>query len=126
MADIKKILIADDDEAFRLLLKNEFTDSGGFAVVESKDGDETLKVALEEHPDIILLDILMEKKDGIDVLKDLRKDEWGKRVPVYMLTQLSDMSRIADAIANGARGYIVKSERTMPSIREEIVKTLKG
>lgn len=125
MSKTKKILIADDEEAFRLLLKNEFIDGGGFTVFEAKDGEEALALALKEHPDIVLLDIMMPKKEGIGVLKELRKDPWGKDALVYMLTQLSDMSKVADAIENGARGYIVKSERTTASIRDEVLDTLK-
>ena len=82
-----KILIAEDDEfllkVYRMTLEQE-----KFDVVIAKDGEESLKQAAKETPDLILLDILMPKKDGFDVLKELKENEDLKDIPVIILSNL--------------------------------------
>ena len=74
---MKKILIVEDEEIMLKALVEKFS-SEGFEVVQAIDGEEGLKKALCEKPDIILLDILLPKMDGMAVLKKLREDTWGK------------------------------------------------
>jgi len=104
----KKILVVEDDAALRHVLRDKFV-LEGFAVLEAIDGEEGLTSAVREHPDLILLDILLPKMDGITVLKKLRADSWGAHVHVFMLTNLSDNERVADALQNDAFEYFVKS-----------------
>jgi two-component system alkaline phosphatase synthesis response regulator PhoP len=117
----KKILIVDDDEAIRKSLVYQFKKSG-FMVVEAVDGEDGLQKALLEKPDIILLDIMMPNKDGIEMLRDLRDDEWGSDVPVIFLTNASDTDRVSEAINLGVYDYLVKSDWNL----EDVVKTVKG
>jgi len=117
----KKILIVDDDEAILKSLVYQFK-KGGFLVVEAIDGEEGLKKALLEKPDIILLDILMPKKNGLEMLKDLRDDEWGKDVPVILLTNSSETDKVSEAVNLGVYDYLVKSDWKL----EDVVKTVKG
>jgi DNA-binding response OmpR family regulator len=81
-----KILIIDDEEAMRNALIDKFERAGFAEVFTANNGEEGLASALKEHPDVILLDILMPKKDGITMLKELRMDEWGKAAKVIILT----------------------------------------
>ena len=71
-------------------------------IFQAKDGEEGLKVANEKHPDLILLDIIMPKMDGLTMMKELREgSEWGKKVAVILLTNLSsDEDRIIKSIAD--------------------------
>ncbi len=86
---MKKILIADDESALlNALLKK--VSSEGYAVIPAIDGDEALKKANEEKPDLILLDIMMPGKHGLDVFNEIRKSEWGKKVPIFFLTNFSE------------------------------------
>lgn len=82
------ILIVEDDTVLSQALQTKFTDES-FTVLAAGDGEEGLSVALKEHPDIILLDVNMPKMDGMTMLAHLREDEWGKTVPVIILSNNS-------------------------------------
>lgn len=116
----KKVLIADDDKALLTVLADSFT-LEGFNILKATNGQEALDVALREHPDIILLDILMPVMDGLEMLEKLRRDEWGKFVDVILLTNLNDAERVAKAAQEGAFDYLVKSDKTT----KQIIKVVK-
>lgn len=104
----KTILIVEDEEASLKVLSTKFNHEG-FNVLEARDGEEGLIIAIKEKPDIILLDIIMPKMDGMTFLKELRKDSWGKNIPVIILTNLSDDKNIAEAMEGGVYDFLVKS-----------------
>ncbi|MEK7554662.1 MAG: response regulator [Patescibacteria group bacterium] len=79
------ILVVEDEEMMRKALRDELTQAG-FSVSEAKDGEEGLAKALGEHPDLILLDLRMPKMDGLEVMRRLRKDPWGKGASIIWLT----------------------------------------
>ena len=117
----KSILIVDDDLTLREMyverLKME-----GFAVESAKDGEEAIQKAKTDHPNIILLDIMMPKINGLDVLKMLKSDEETKNIPVLLLTALIQDIDKTKGLSSGADDYIVKSE-TMPGEVIEKIKT---
>ena len=77
---------------------------------EAKNGVEGLALALKEHPDLILLDIVMPELDGMAVLSRLREDRWGKNARVLILTNLEgDAEKTVHAITNGVFEFLVKS-----------------
>lgn len=115
-----KILIVEDDKLLLKALEGKFTQEG-FEVTMAADGDEGLESALKNHPDIILLDVLMPGTDGITVLKLLRQDVWGKDVQVIVLTNLADDAKVKEAESLNAVGYLIKSDWQL----EEIVKKVK-
>ena len=106
---MKKILIVEDETALLTALTSSF-ERTEIKVVTAQDGDEGLKVALREHPDLILLDLLMPKMDGIAMLHKLREDAWGKDVKVIVLTNSEDQRKAADALKNGVYDYFIKSD----------------
>ena len=113
MADIgKSVLLADDDltlsEMYSVRLKAE-----GFNVIVARDGQEALDKTKESHPNVILLDVMMPKYSGIEVLKKLKADPDTKDIPVLILTALVQDKQKMDSMASGADDYIVKSE-SMP------------
>lgn len=84
----KQILIVEDEISLLGLLSHELIQAG-FQVLKAEHGEEGLKIAIQKHPDLVLLDLLMPKMDGMTMLKKLRKhDEWGQNVPVIILTNL--------------------------------------
>ena len=107
------ILLADDDltlsEMYSERLKAE-----GFNVIIAHDGQEALDKVASDHPNLILLDVMMPKFNGIEVLKKLKADDATKDIPILMLTALVQDKQKTEAMENGANGYIVKSE-SMPS-----------
>lgn len=126
MTDIKKIiLVVEDEDPLRMVLKDVLTVEG-YGILEAKNGIEGLDMALREHPDLILLDILMPKMDGLEMLKKLREDEWGRKAPVIVLTNLSDNEDIARAVEEDVFEYFVKTDikinEVIARIREKIGK----
>ena len=105
----KTILIIEDE----ILLRKPMSitlQGAGYIVIEARDGKEGLEQALKIHPDLILLDLVMPEMDGIEVLKKLRADAWGKIANVCVLTHLNSMEKVAEATELGAKEYIVKSD----------------
>lgn len=122
----KKILIVEAIED-DVLLRNALNDKlslEGFGVIEAKDGEEGLVVALRDHPDLILLDIIMPKLDGMAMLKKLREDEWGKSARVIILTNLDDVSKVAEAMGNEVFEYYIKSDTSIESIVAKVKEKL--
>lgn len=98
------ILIADDDPSLRQVLK-VLLEAEGFNVVQAVDGTDCLRVAYEQHPDLILLDIMMPNKDGREVCRRLREIS---DVPIIMLTCLSAEKEKVDRLGDGADDYVTK------------------
>ncbi len=115
----KKVLVVDDDNNLRKVLIDKLTLSG-FDIVEASNGKEGLEKALETHPDVILLDILMPIMNGQQMLKALREDEWGKKVKVIMLTVIEDATSIAQAMEDGSLAYLIKTDETMDEVVEKV------
>ena len=118
---MKKILIIEDEPALREALADKLSREG-FSCLEAKNGLEGLDFALKEHPDLILLDIIMPVMDGMTMLEELRKNPWGKNVPVILLTNLSEVEKVAESLRHGIYDYLVKSDWSL----EDIVKKVKG
>ncbi|QQR82354.1 response regulator [Candidatus Campbellbacteria bacterium] len=126
MADSKKrILIIEDEMPLRGALR-EFLIREGFAVLEAENGEKGLEIATREHPDLILLDIVMPHMDGMTMLSFLRKDAWGKTVPVIILTNLSttDEKRNSDITELLPSFYLIKSDWKLEDLLEKIQECL--
>ncbi len=121
----KIILVVEDETALRNALGDKLK-HGGFSVLEAKNGKEGLEAALREHPDLILLDIVMPVMDGMAMFKKLREDVWGKNAKVIMLTNLNDAENVAEAMEQGSFNYFVKSdwkiEDVVAKVREKLEK----
>jgi|WetSurMetagenome_2_1015567.scaffolds.fasta_scaffold469536_1 two-component system, OmpR family, alkaline phosphatase synthesis response regulator PhoP len=115
----KKVLVVDDEHAVRLAL-NDKLEAAGFEVILANNGIEGLKMAFVNHPDLIVLDILMPKMDGIETLKMLREDSWGKNVPVIILTNISDYYQLEEALKIGISEYMVKAEWSLKDVVERV------
>ena len=111
----KKVLIVDDDNDLRTVLKDKL-DLSGFDTACAVNGEEGLKKALEIHPDIILLDIMMPKMNGWQTLDKLRQDAWGKNAKVIMLTVLEDLDNVAQAVEKNSVGYLIKTSQSLDGI----------
>ena len=119
----KTVLVIDDDEALRLVLTDALK-AEGINILEAKNGVEGLKIALEKHPDFILLDIMMPEMGGEEMLQELRKDKWGEKAPVFVLTQLDSMDKIPDMMIHKIDGYFVKSNLSVESMVADVKKKL--
>lgn len=122
----KKVLVVEDDEptlkALHLALEK-----ADFTVLEAKNGVSGIVVALEERPDLILLDILMPMMDGWEMLEQLRnKDDWGKCVPVVVLTNLSadEDAQIKHVAELGPSFFMVKADWKVEGVVEKVLEIL--
>ncbi len=117
----KSILVVEDEAQLRGALR-DFLVSNGFVVLEADNGEAGLDVATREHPNLILLDIVMPKMDGMTMLELLRDDPWGKTVPVIILTNLSatDEKRNQDITELLPSFYLVKSDWKLENLLEKI------
>ncbi|WP_169078892.1 response regulator transcription factor [Microcella alkalica] len=102
-----RILIVEDEPDVLLLLENRVR-GAGHEVMSASDGERGLELALEERPDLVILDWMMPKLDGIEVLERLRADGPGRDIKVLMLTARSQQKDVERAFAAGADDYIVK------------------
>lgn len=116
---MKKILIVEDDKALFHALNDKLT-SEGFEIIQAQNGEEGLVRALSEHPDLILLDIIMPHMDGITMLKKLREDTWGKNVHVVMLTNINDTNKISQTLELGSFEYLIKSDISLSEIVQKV------
>ncbi len=109
MAEKKhNILIVEDDTFLAGIYASKF-EAEGFHVDHAGDGEEALKLVHKTAPDIILLDILLPKKDGFEVLRDLKKDAKTKMIPVILLTNLGQKSDVEFGLKLGAVDYLIKA-----------------
>ena len=115
----KKILIVEDEAMLLSALGDKLTREG-FSIVKTKDGKEGLDAAFEHHPDLILLDILMPKMDGMAMLKELRNSQWGQNAQVILLTNLSDVENISEALNSSVTDYLIKSDWDIDAVAKKI------
>ncbi|HPT30012.1 MAG TPA: response regulator [bacterium] len=119
----KKILIVEDDITLAKAISYEF-EQENFEVFTAYDGEEGLKTAEQNLPDLMLVDINMPKMDGLTMLKNMRTTEWGKNIPVMMLTNLSDEQKVMEALSQQAFYYLVKSDWDLSQIVAKVKEKL--
>lgn len=109
MSKDARILIVDDDMTLRELYEERMKQEG-YVILSASDGEEAIEKAVKEKPDLILLDIMMPKINGIDVMKMLREKEETSKIPIIVLTALvQEISKVKDMMKPGD-GYLIKSE----------------
>ena len=123
MANNDVILIVEDEKSLREVLSSKLV-LEGYTVHAAANGQEGLNLALEKHPNLVLLDIVMPVMDGMEMLQELRKDEWGANVPVILLTNLNDSDKEFESMEKGAFGYLVKSDWKIDEVTAKIRETL--
>ncbi|MEK7452612.1 MAG: response regulator [Patescibacteria group bacterium] len=118
--DRKKILIIEDDALLSNMYQTKFN-SEGFCMIVVADGESGIKLLSEGlNPSMVLLDIVMPKMDGIEVLEKIKQMEICKDVPVIMLTNLGQKENIDKATKSGAVGYIVKANYTPSEVVKKV------
>lgn len=120
----KKILIVDDEKLISKAFRDHF-EREGYEIETAFDGEEGIAKAKEFNPDLILLDIIMPKLDGISALKELKKNPATKKIPVIMLTNLPDLRKnIDEARKAGSVDYLIKSDYSLKELEGKIEKAL--
>lgn len=120
----KTILLVEDEPTLQktlsLALQHE-----GYEVKNALDGEAGLKLARETNPDLILLDLILPKMDGFEVLDELKKDDATKDIPVLVLTNLESTQDIEKALALGATNYLVKANYDLKDVIEKVKENIK-
>ncbi len=120
-----KVLLVDDDSALRKLYTIELS-GRQYTVTEAVDGQDGVDKAKSEKPDLILMDIMMPKLDGIAALSKMKADPEVKAIPVIMLTNFGQESLVQQAFALGAVDYLLKYKVTPAEMAEKVTQVLKS
>ncbi len=119
----KRILFIEDESAlqktFGDILKQE-----GYEMLSALDGQRGLELAKKEKPDLILLDLVLPKMHGFEVLKSLKEDETTENIPIIVLTNLEAMGDVEKALELGATTYLVKASYSLEEVVQKIKKAL--
>ena len=119
-----KLLIVEDEDSQRQLYAEYFT-MQGFEVVTAADGEEALRLLnAEVKVDLVLLDLMLPKIDGMRVLEQIKGDPVKKNIIVYLMTVLGTDAMVKNAFSKGADGYIIKDSMTPEQIKNEITTAL--
>lgn len=115
----KKILIVEDDAFIRDIYQLKFTQEG-FEVSTADNGLEAIKKLEQAIPDVMLLDIVMPYMDGMEVLKKIKENEAWKKIPVIMLTNISEREKVEEGMDQGVDGYLIKSHFTPSEVVRKV------
>ena len=118
-----RILLAEDDRFLRrageVSLKR-----AGYEVVTASDGEEALQVARAQPPDLLLLDLIMPRMQGFQVLTELKRDPATAGIPVIILSNLGQEHDVQRAMEAGARAYLIKANLSMPDLVRHVAEAL--
>jgi twitching motility two-component system response regulator PilH len=120
-----KILVVEDDPLMSRMYQKIFTFEG-YDVTMAGDGQEGLDKAREIKPTLMLLDVMMPKLNGLQVLEKLKSDPETKSIPVVMLTNLAGEQDAEGALSKGAIKYIIKSEHDPKEVADMVKEILAG
>ena len=120
---MKKILFVEDEAALQEALGTVLKQAG-YEVINALDGEIGLRLAMSEKPDLILLDLVLPKLSGFEVLKILSDNGETKDIPVIVLTNMEKMEDINKAIELGAKTYLVKTEYDLEEVISKVKKVL--
>lgn len=114
-----KVLLVEDDEMLHGMYTQKFKNQG-YDVVSAYNGADGVKLAESEHPDIILLDVIMPKMDGFVALKKIRKGETTAKIPVVLLTNLGQEEDVRKGRELGANDYFIKANHTPQEVVDKV------
>ena len=116
---MKKILFIEDESALQEAV-GEFLRQKGYNVLKAMDGETGIRLAESESPDLVLLDLVLPKKEGFEVLKTLKDDDETKDIPVIVLTNLEGVKDLDKAMASGATTYLIKTQYSLEEVFNKI------
>ncbi|OGZ17280.1 MAG: hypothetical protein A2Z78_01515 [Candidatus Nealsonbacteria bacterium RBG_13_36_15] len=120
---MKKILFIEDESALQKTL-GEILQQEGYQIISALDGKIGLESANDQKPDLILLDLILPKLHGLEVLKKLMDNPKTKKIPVIVLTNLEDAEGVEKALELGATTYLVKENYSLDEVVDKVKKTL--
>ena len=118
-----KILMIEEDRFLRKIYKNKFS-KAGFEFREAISGDEGLNKIYSEKPDLVLLDLMLPKRSGFDVLMELKRDKITRKIPVIILSNLAQEEDIKRVMSLGANDYLIKTEVSLSDVIDRVKECL--
>lgn len=115
----QKILMIEEDRFLRKIYKNKLSKEN-FEFIEATNGEEGLNKVVSEKPDIVLLDLILTRKSGFDVLVEMKRNRKTKKIPVIILSNLGQESDIQRGLSLGAKEYLVKTEISLFDVVNKI------
>ena len=119
-----KILLIEDSKFQRIANERTFV-KAGYGVVHAGDGEEGLRVARKDIPDLILLDMMLPKVSGLDVLRTLKSDVLVKHIPVIVLSGLGQANE-SKLLEQGAAAFVLKSEKSFANNSSSLIRTVES
>src|SRR3989344_6181112 len=116
---MNKVLIVEDEDILAKVLEEKFQDEK-FEVAVAGDGELALELAKSFKPNVIILDLILPKKDGFDVLRDLKSHPELKQIPVVILSNLGQDEELKRGLALGAADYLVKTQHPIKEVVEKV------
>ncbi len=116
---MEKILFIEDEQALQKTIGDRLSQEG-YEVISALDGEIGLNLAGIKNPDLILLDLILPKVQGLEVLKKLKESNKTKEIPVVVLTNLEEMEKVDKALELGATAYLVKTNYSLEEVVEKI------
>ena len=114
-----KILIVDDAAFMRMMIKDTLKKNGFENLIEASDGEQAVQLFKAENPDLVIMDITMPNKNGLDALKEMKQMDANAKI--VMCSAMGQESMVVEAIRSGAKDFIVK-----PFKAERVLKTVQG
>ena len=121
---MKKILVIEDDKFLRELISQKLVKEG-YNVIEAIDGEKGVEMVKKEHPDLVLLDLILPGIDGFEVLSRIKSDSELSQIPVIILSNLGQRDDVERGIKIGAADYLIKAHFTPVEIINKIRDILK-
>jgi CheY-like chemotaxis protein len=122
---VQRILLVEDDRFLRKAAEATLR-RNGFVVRTAVDGEEALQRIQEEAPDLVLLDLIMPKLQGFEVLRILKQDPATRQIPVVVLSNLGQESDVQQALQGGAIAYLIKANLSLQDLVTHVQKILQG
>ncbi len=119
-----KILFIEDEPGLQKTV-GEILRQERFEILEALDGDTGVEIAKKEKPDLVLLDLILPKKDGFEVLKELKENPETKDIKVIVLTNLESSGDVEKALELGATNYLVKANYELEEVVQKVKDLLK-
>lgn len=118
-----KILLVEDDKFLVDIFATRLQDAG-YDIITADNGETAIALAIEKHPHLILLDIILPQMDGWEVLEKLQKEELTKHIPVILLTNLGHEEDVEKGLKSGAAGYLIKAQYTPTEVVNKVKEAL--
>ncbi|GBD34073.1 Response regulator ArlR [bacterium HR34] len=121
---MKKILLIEDERNLHKVL-NDYLQGEEIEIISAFDGEEGIKKAKELKPDVVILDLVLPKIQGMDVLRELKKDEVTKHIPIIIFTNLHDFNAIQESVECGVNCYLLKSDYKIEDLLKRVKQVIK-